>query len=112
VRRTARLGAGRDLQLKTDQAAIERTFTAVRAALPAVNSAAFDAEPARITHAPVLDPAALDDFLADWWRIAARAAQDSENWQRMHAEAEQIRSDQCPPGTPPAEILARRGGRM
>ncbi|MET8383223.1 DUF6247 family protein [Streptosporangium canum] len=102
--------------MRTDQAAVERTFTAVRAALPAVNSAAFYAELARITHAPVLDPAALDDFLTGWWRIVTRAAQDSEDWQRMHAGAEQIRSDQCPPGTPPgtppAEILAWRGGRM
>ncbi|WP_156056200.1 hypothetical protein [Streptosporangium roseum] len=80
--------------------------------LPAVDAAAFDAELARITRAPVLDPAALDDFLTGWWRIAARAAQDGEDWQRMHAEAEQIRSDRCPPGTPLAEILARRGGRM
>ncbi|MEV4247940.1 DUF6247 family protein [Streptosporangium canum] len=98
--------------MRTDQAAIERTFIAVRTALPAVNSAAFDAEPARITHAPVLDPAALNDFLTGWWRIATRAAQDSEDWQFMHTEAEQIRSDQCPPGTPLTEILARRGGRM
>ncbi|MFI7050680.1 DUF6247 family protein [Streptosporangium canum] len=93
--------------MRTDHAAIERTFIAVRAALPADSSAAFDAEPARITHAPMLDPATLDDFLTGWWRIATRAAQDSEDWQRMHAEAEQVRSDQCPPGTPPAEILAR-----
>ncbi|MEV4187114.1 hypothetical protein AB0J28_37375 [Streptosporangium canum] len=94
-------------ELRTDQVAIERTFTAVRTALPAVNSAAFDAELVRITHASLSDPAALDDFLTGWWRIATRAAQDSEDWLRMHAEAEQIRSDQCLPGTPPAEILAR-----
>ncbi|MFD8527581.1 DUF6247 family protein [Streptosporangium canum] len=98
--------------MRTDQAAIERTFIAVRAALPAVNSAAFDAELARITHASLPDPATLDNFLTGWWRIATRAAQDSEDWQRMHAEAKQIRSDQCPSGTPLAEILARRGGRM
>ncbi|WP_419723278.1 DUF6247 family protein [Streptosporangium roseum] len=52
--------------------------------------------------------AALDDFLTSWWRIAARAAQDREDRQRMHDEAEQIRSGQRSSGTPPAEILARR----
>jgi hypothetical protein len=38
---------------------IERTFTAVRAALPAANVAAFDTELEAITHAPVVDLAAL-----------------------------------------------------
>ncbi|MGW3361894.1 hypothetical protein ACWDOR_03005 [Streptosporangium canum] len=60
--------------MRTDQAAIERTFIAVRAALSADSSAAFDAELVRITHTSLSDPAALDDFLTDWWRIATRAA--------------------------------------
>jgi hypothetical protein len=34
---------------------IERTFTAVRAALPTANTAAFDAELEAITQAPVVD---------------------------------------------------------
>ncbi|MET8332270.1 hypothetical protein [Streptosporangium canum] len=51
---------------------------------------------------------ALDGFLPRWWRIATRAAQNRGGWQRMHDEAEQIRSGQRSPGTPPAGILARR----
>ena len=54
----------------------ERTFTAVRAALPAANVAAFDTELVAVTHAPVIDLAALDEFLSGWWRIANRAAAD------------------------------------
>src|SRR5450755_3848799 len=61
---------------------IERTFTAVRAALPAANVAAFDTELEAITHAPVADLAALDEFLSGWWRIATRAAADPADWQR------------------------------
>ncbi|GAB2483859.1 DUF6247 family protein [Streptosporangium sandarakinum] len=89
--------------------AIERTFTAVRAALPAPNVTAFDAELAAITHADVVDLAALDDFLTGWWHIAVRAAADPADWQRMHTEAEQIRSGRRPTGPSPAEVLARRG---
>ncbi|WP_406318387.1 DUF6247 family protein [Streptosporangium sp. NBC_01639] len=93
--------------------AIERTFAAVCAALPPpVDAAAFDAELTRITHAPVVNLAALDDFLTSWWRIATRAAQNREDWQRMHDEAEQIRSGQRSSGTPLAEILTRREGRI
>ena len=40
---------------------IERTFTAVRAALPAASVAAFDAQLEAITHLPVVDLAALAD---------------------------------------------------
>jgi hypothetical protein len=88
---------------------IERTFTAVRASLPATNVAAFDAELEAITHADVVDLAALDDFLSGWWRIATRAARDPQDWQRMHKEAEEIRSGRRSPGTTMAEVLARRG---
>ncbi|MFC4590289.1 DUF6247 family protein [Sphaerisporangium corydalis] len=35
----------------------------------------------------MVDLAALDDFLTGWWRIAARAVADPDDWQRMHAEA-------------------------
>ncbi|GAT71473.1 hypothetical protein PS9374_07164 [Planomonospora sphaerica] len=89
--------------------AIERTFTAVRAALPTDNIGAFDAELAQITNATVVDLSALDDFLTGWWRIATRAARDREDWQRMHAEAEEIGSGHRPAGTSLAEVLARRG---
>ena len=88
---------------------IERTFTAVRASLPAANVAAFDAELAAITQATVVDLAALDDFLSGWWRIATRAATDPADWQRMHHEADQLQSGARPPGPTLAEVLGRRG---
>jgi Family of unknown function (DUF6247) len=91
---------------------IERTFTAVRAALPSANVAAFDIELEAITHAPVVDLAALDDFLSGWWRIATRAAADPADWQRMHQEAEQVQSDARPAGPTLAEVLSRRGVRL
>lgn len=92
--------------------AIERTFTAVRAALPAANVAAFDAELEAITHASVVDLAALDDFLSAWWRIATRAATDPADWQRMHEEAEQLQSGARTAGRALAEVLARRGVQL
>ncbi|GAA4201963.1 DUF6247 family protein [Microbispora amethystogenes] len=88
---------------------IERTFTAVRAALPSANVAAFDAELEEITHAPVVNLAALDDFLSAWWRIAARATADPSDWHRMHREAEQLQSGARAAGPTLAEVLARRG---
>ncbi|MGH3181142.1 MAG: DUF6247 family protein [Streptosporangiaceae bacterium] len=91
---------------------IERTFTAVRAALPAVNAAAFDAELEAITHASVVDVAALDDFLSGWWRIATRAVTDPAGWQRMHPEAGQLQSGARPAGPTLAEVLARRGVQL
>ncbi|GAA4224695.1 putative dithiol-disulfide oxidoreductase (DUF899 family) [Streptosporangium album] len=96
----------------TSGSAIERPFTAVRAALPAVNMAAFDAELAQIARAPVVDLTMLDDFLTGWWCIAIRAAQDSQDWQRMHAEAEQIQFGHRSTGVPLAEVLARRGDQI
>ncbi len=87
---------------------IERTFTAVRAALPAGNVAAFDDQLEAISHAPVVDLAALDDFLSGWWRIATRAAADPADWQRMHQEAEQLQSGARPAGRTLAEVLGRR----
>jgi len=88
---------------------IERSFTAVRAALPAANVAAFDTELEAITRAPVVDLAALDDFLSGWWRIATRAAGDPADWQRMHQEAEQLQSGARLAGPTLAEVLGRRG---
>jgi len=86
---------------------IERTFTAVRAALPA-NVAAFDNELEAITHAPAVN-SALDEFLSGWWRIATRAAADPADWQRMRQEAEQLQSGARPAGPTLAEVLGRRG---
>lgn len=88
---------------------IERTFSAVRAALPAANVAAFDAELEGITQAPVADLAALDDFLSGWWRIATRAAADPADWQRMHQEADHLQSGARTAGPTLAEVLGRRG---
>lgn len=88
---------------------IERTFTAVRAALPAASVTAFDAELEAVTRTPVVDLAALDDFLSGWWRIATRAAADPAGWQRMHQEAEELRSGARPAGLTLAEVLGRRG---
>lgn len=92
--------------------AIERTFTAVRAALPAANVTAFDAELEAITHASVTDLAALDDFLSAWWRMATRAAADPADWERMHDEAEQLQSGARTAGPTLAEVLARRGVQL
>jgi Family of unknown function (DUF6247) len=90
---------------------VERSFAAVRAALPAVNAVAFDAELEAITRAPVVDLTALDSFLSGWHQIAVRAAADPAGWQRMHQEAEQLQSGTRPPGRTLAEVLARRGAR-
>jgi hypothetical protein len=91
---------------------IERTFTTVRAALPAASITAFDTELQAITQAPVVDLGALDaldDFLSGWWRIATRAAADPADWQRMHQEADQIQSGARSAGPTLAEVLSRRG---
>jgi hypothetical protein len=88
---------------------IERTFTAVRTALPAASVSAFDTELEAITHAPIVDVAALDDFLSGWWRVATRAAADPADWQRMHQEAEQLQSGARSTGTTLAAMLQRRG---
>jgi hypothetical protein len=88
---------------------VERTFTAVRAVLPAANVTAFDAELEAITHAPVVDLAALDDFLSGWWRVATRAVTDPADWLGMHHVAEQLLSGARPPGPTLAEVLERRG---
>jgi hypothetical protein len=91
---------------------IEQTFTAVREALPPANVAAFDAELEAISHAPVVDLTALDDFLSGWWRIATRAAADPADWQRMHQEAGQLQSGARSPGATLAEVLGRRGVQL
>jgi hypothetical protein len=88
---------------------IERTFTTVRAALPAASITAFDTELQAITQAPVVDLSALDDFLSGWWRIATRVAADPADWQRMQQEADQLQSGARPPGPTLAEVLSRRG---
>lgn len=78
--------------MNEERAWTERSFTAVRAALPAESVSAFDAEFKRITRAPVVDLTTLDEFLAGWHRIAVRAAADPEDWRLMHEEAAAIES--------------------
>jgi Family of unknown function (DUF6247) len=78
---------------------VERTFTSVRAALPTDDIAAFDAELQAITQVPIVDLAALDDFLSGWWRIATRAAADPADWQHSHNEACQLQSGSRPAGS-------------
>lgn len=55
-------------------AGIERTFTAIRAVLPAPYAAMFDDQLQVILRAPVMDLAALDDFLSGWHHAAVREA--------------------------------------
>lgn len=88
---------------------VERTFTAVRAALPVANVGVFDAELEAIIRAPVVNLSALDDFLSGWWRIATRAVADPADWRRMHQEAEQLQSGARQAGPTLTEVLARRG---
>jgi Family of unknown function (DUF6247) len=91
---------------------VERTFTAVRAALPAENAAAFDAEFARITGGPVVDLAALDEFLAGWHRIATRIVSDPEDWERVLQIGRELEAGTRPKGPLLSEVLARRGIRV
>lgn len=91
--------------------AIDRTFTAVRAALPPDNAAAFDTELREITSRDVVDTADLDAFLTAWWRIANRVAADPADWRRMHDEAAAIQAGHRPTGPSLTEVLARRGAR-
>lgn len=90
---------------------VDPNFTAVRAALPAENAAAFDAQLETIARAPVLDLNALDNFLSTWWRIATRITADPADWQRVLQEAEEINSGLRSLGPTLAEVLARRRHR-
>lgn len=90
---------------------VERTFTGVRAALPAESVSAFESQLAQIAHADTVDLAALDRFLTAWHGIVTRAAADPEDWRLMHEEAAAIMSGERPLGPTLAEVLARRGSR-
>jgi Family of unknown function (DUF6247) len=90
---------------------VERTFTAIRAALPAESVSAFESQLAEIAHADTVDLPALDRFLTTWHGIASRFAADPEDWALMHREAAEIEAGTRPLGPPLAEVLARRGGR-
>jgi hypothetical protein len=87
---------------------IERTFTAVRAALPAESVPAFESQLAEIAHADPVGLPALDRFLTAWHGIASRFAADPEDWALMHREAAEIEAGTRPLGPPLAEVLARR----
>jgi len=89
---------------------VERTFTAVRAVLPAENAAAFDQQLEAITQADVLDLAKLDAHLRSWWHIAIRITEHPDDWRRMNEVAEEITAGRRPlVGPTLAEVLARRG---
>lgn len=88
---------------------VERSFTAVRAVLPAGDAAAFDAELEEITGAPVTDLEALDEFLSAWHRIAMRITADPEDWTRMNRQADAINIGRVPLGPTMEEMAARRG---
>lgn len=107
--RTARGYYGGMSAIPADFPPVERSFTAIRAALPRENAAAFDAELETITSVPVLNLAALDEFLTAWQRIATRAVADPAAWQRMNRVADELLSGRREPGRPMAEVLAERG---
>jgi hypothetical protein len=88
---------------------VERTFTAVREALPVESVSAFESQLAQIAHADPVDLTALDRFLTAWHGIVSRAAADPDDWRRMHEEADAIMSGARPLGPPLAEVLSRRG---
>lgn len=90
---------------------VERTFAGVRAALPAENAAAFDAEFAKISDGPATDFAAVDEFLAGWHRIAVRIASDPGDWRRVLQLAADLESGVRQPGRPMSEVLAEQMGR-
>lgn len=88
---------------------IDRSFTAIRSALPAGNAAAFDAQLTEITQAGIPDLTALDEFLTFWHRIAVRIAADPGDWEHMNQAADDLLSGKRQPGPTMAEVLARRG---
>lgn len=90
---------------------VERTFTAVREALPPESVTAFEGQLAKIAHADVVDLAALDRFLTSWHGIASRYTADPEDWALMYREAAEIEAGTRPLGPTLAEVLARRGNR-
>jgi len=65
-----------------------------------------------ITHAPVVDLAALDDFLSGWRHTATRAAADPADWPCMHQEAGQLQSGARSAGPTLAEVPGRRGVQL
>src|SRR4051812_21155177 len=97
-----------DRQLPLPSPGIERTFSAVRDALPAGERAGFDDELETIAHETAIDLAKLDEFLDGWWRIATRAAADPASWQRMHDQAHQIEFGSQSAGPTLDAILSRR----
>jgi Family of unknown function (DUF6247) len=90
---------------------VERTFSAVRAALPAESVSAFESQLAEIAHADTVDLAELDSFLSTWHGIVSRYTGDPEDWALMHREAREIMAGTRPKGRPMAEVLAEQMAR-
>lgn len=92
---------------------IDKTFTAVRAALfhPA-DLAQFDAEYAEITVTPAVPMAALDEFLTRWWRTAIVANRDPADWIDVVETAGKLHTGELSPGRDLADIIAERGHQV
>ena len=90
---------------------VERSFTAVRAALPAESVSAFEAQLAEIARADPVDLAELDRFLASWHGIVSRYAGDPEDWALMHREAAEITAGTRPKGRHLSEVIAEEKAR-
>ncbi|MFI6498724.1 DUF6247 family protein [Nonomuraea typhae] len=89
---------------------IDKTFTAVRAALfHPQDLAEYDAEYAEITATPVVPMAALDEFLTRWWHTAIVANRDRADWYDVVDTAGKLRAGELAGGRDLAHILAERG---
>ena len=99
--------------MKRDQGAplVERSFTAVRAALPPESVPAFESQLAQIAHADPVDLAALDRFLTSWHGIASRYVGDPEDWALMHQEAAELEAGTRRPGRLLSEVIAEQKAR-
>jgi len=91
---------------------IERTFSAVREALPPESVTAFEAGFRKAAGGTMTGFTAVDSFLSTWHGIVSRYAADPEDWALMHREAGEIAAGTRPKGPLLAEVLARRGGHQ
>ncbi|MGP3917421.1 DUF6247 family protein [Nonomuraea sp. 10N515B] len=88
----------------------DKTFTGVRTALFHPDDIAeFDAEYAELTSAPIVPMAALDEFLARWWRTAIVANRDRDDWHHVLETVERLRNGERPTGRSLADVARERG---
>lgn len=89
---------------------IDRTFTAVRAALFHPDDVAeFEAEYAELTSRPTVAMAALDEFLTRWWQTAIVANRDRDDWAQVLRLREQLRRGEQVQTRDLADLAAERG---